>query len=114
LPACHVGDARYTDRDLRPLQMKPSRYELFDSALNVMIKKHLPRISPARKEEVHAQCWIAVLTAMKKWEKDRGEVNGWVYSSVLYTLRDIKKEMIHKGKGQTFTRIDQSLECEAD
>jgi len=94
--------------------MKPSHYDLFDSALNAMIKKHLPRISPARKEEVYAQCWIAVLTAMKKWEKDRGEVNSWVYSSVLYTLRDIKKEMLRKSKGPKFTRIDQSLECEPD
>jgi hypothetical protein len=106
LPCRARDEARQEDRDFGPVHMKPSHYKVFDSALDAMIRKHLPQISPAKKEEVHAQCWVAILNAMKKWEKERGEVNSWIYSTMLYTLKDIRKGIVHRSKGPTFIHID--------
>ena len=76
------------------IAIKIHRYR---AAIDVMIKRELPQLREDLIPTVRARCFSAIAGSLHKWRKYRGRKNAWIYCTLVYTIRDIRKSLERNG-----------------
>lgn len=80
-------------------------------AVDSMVAKHFPKLPDAIREIVRSRCLSAIAAGMTRWKVTGGaDVHAWAYVTIIYTMRDFKKE--HGSEIWVAQRVEASLPAE--
>jgi DNA-directed RNA polymerase specialized sigma24 family protein len=68
----------------------------FKPFVKSLIRKHQATLSYLSKNELEAECWSAVATAISRWDGSKGHLSSWVYTTVTGRIKDLKKRPVFK------------------
>ncbi|MEZ4566884.1 MAG: sigma factor [Desulfobacterales bacterium] len=68
----------------------------FKPFVKSLIRKNQKTLSYLSQNELEAECWSAVATAISRWDGSKGHLSSWVYTTVTGRIKDLKKRPVFK------------------
>jgi len=65
----------------------------YHAVIDIMIRRELPGMPEDLIPFVKARCHSAVTAGLKNWRKFKSHANAWVYTTLIYTIKDIRKNL---------------------
>jgi len=86
------------------------RLDRYQAVVDVMIRREFPDITEDLIPQVKARCHSAIAAGLKNWRKFKSHANAWVYTTLIYTIKDIRKNL----REGTFTFSSTTLDTLAE